>query len=397
MKKMMTISLLSALGVSLCLSSVFAATVKLAITSPTGEMAQTHPSDTHTDSSNTLDQSVFQITPDSKFLAFQSNAINLDPGAYHPESNITYLFIKNLMTGTIARATENYGISGSSISSDGKYVTYSFPVGGLLYCKVINLETGSEDLAFDFGYNWGNSCQLANDGRSIYFRDQSGLYQYDVISKTTRLVKDISNLKVLSYGNNYPKYSLSLDDRYFVYVDQCGNLISNDLTTGAENAISLNQTCRIDARDQNYPVISLSNKVFFTSNVLTTDHSSRFYQYTFATKESAEVDSNAKIPNIACVDSINRKLVYYYYETVASPWNTGKMVVSSYDLNTGKVYQVLTVNFQDYTNFRTLAVACATANKLFVTASNVYDFDKHIISIGQTRLEGNQIYEIEDL
>jgi Tol biopolymer transport system component len=205
------------------------------------------------------------ISPDGRFVAFESGATNLDT-----ESNdvATDVFVRDLQANTttlVSRATGATGVVGDrsssapSISADGRYVAFASIAG--------NLGAGSDDLVSDVfvrdllantttlasratgatgevgGGEYGSFApSISADGRLVAFRsdadnldNESDLFNFDVfvrdlLANTTTLVSRATGASGVVANNDSFEPSISAGGRYVAFSSYADNLdaASND-------------------------------------------------------------------------------------------------------------------------------------------------------------------------
>ena len=215
------------------------------------------------------------ISPDGRFVAFDSDATNLVPG----DTNGTWdVFVKDLQTGTIVRAsTDAFGnqsndFSGAnSISSDGRFAAFMSIASNLVAGDtnstwdifVKDLSTGAITRASTDGFgNQSNQFgtsefpSLSADGRYVAFASAANnLVPGDTNVGFDIFIKDLSTGAITrastdAFGNQsnlygYSQYpTLSADARYLAFASSANSLVPGDtnntwdifvkdLTTGA--------------------------------------------------------------------------------------------------------------------------------------------------------------------
>ena len=204
------------------------------------------------------------ITPDGRFVSFQSFASNLAPGDTNDKVDV---FVRDRLEGTTTRVSlradgkERVGDSSSpSLSDDGQYVAYTALVGtqGEDRSDFIDemqvfwhdRETGDVRLisvATDGtrGNAFSSSPQASADGRYVAFQSQASnlvpgdgnraqdIFVHDTETRTTRRIS-VTSAGEESNGRSYGPI-LSGDGRYLAFGTEATNLSPGD-TNGRKDA-----------------------------------------------------------------------------------------------------------------------------------------------------------------
>ena len=151
------------------------------------------------------------ISADGKFVTFSSRATNLVPG---DSNNNEDIFVRNLLTNTTTRisvdssSNQALGFSGgSSISGDGRFVTFRSDAGNLvpgdtnnspdIFVRDLSTNTTtrvSVDSAGNQGNRLSNSSFISADGRFVAFSSTaSNLVPRDTNNSQDIFVVDLTN------------------------------------------------------------------------------------------------------------------------------------------------------------------------------------------------------------
>ena len=196
------------------------------------------------------------ITPDGRFVAFESTATDLVTN--NVAANIINVYLRDLANNTtvLASASTN-GLDGgngesrlSGVSSDGRYLLFSSAAKNLGSAKSYRREVFLRDMQMQFTYwistNVGSMFKtdptyksvcfnpvISGDGQSIAFRvtkDSSSLVlRHDLTSNATQV---ISSNQFATYINNwdYSGPSMSDDGNVVAYLEVATRLLSSTST-----------------------------------------------------------------------------------------------------------------------------------------------------------------------
>jgi hypothetical protein len=195
-------------------------TVPLVINDPSEEMVSVTPDGmpaTYPNDAMTLPNGVtiyalpgnFAMTPDGRYVAFESTATDLVPG---DTNNLQDIFVRDRVTGTTQRV---------SVKSDGSQIT-------------------SADLAGTTStYAAASLPEISADGRFVTFSTSASLVASDtdnsddvyLVDRATGAIELIS-VSMTGGGSGTPsriRSSISGDGRYVVFATKSTNLVSNDV------------------------------------------------------------------------------------------------------------------------------------------------------------------------
>jgi CSLREA domain-containing protein len=204
------------------------------------------------------------LSPDGRFVAFQSDASNLVPGDTNGRSD---LFVYDRQNGTVERVSVasdgTQGDSSSSdpsLSADGRFVAFQSDASNLVPDDtnggtdvfVYDRQSGTVErvsVASDGtqGNSSSNAPSISADGRFVAFSsdasnlithsDTNGCTDVFVYDRQTQMVKRVSVAKDGTQGNsssNAP--SISADGR-FVAFDTASNLVPGDTNEGDDTFV----------------------------------------------------------------------------------------------------------------------------------------------------------------
>ena len=191
-----------------------------------------------------------QISADGRFVSFDSDASNLVPDDTNGNTDV---FLRNLQSGTTVRvsldasgAQANNGSGGSSISADGRFVAFESDASNLTAGDTNNLtdifvkdmQTGAVTRAsVDSGGMESNglssSVSISGDGRYVAFISEAdNLVSNDLNGVQDIFVHDLQTGATMwaSANGNTASWdpSISLDGRFVVFTSAATNLVSND-------------------------------------------------------------------------------------------------------------------------------------------------------------------------
>jgi Tol biopolymer transport system component len=203
-----------------------------------------------TEADNASDYPV--LTPDGRFVVFESNASNLVP----VDTNGTMdIFVRDLQNGTIERVNlTNLGVqayqwsSAPDISDDGRFVAFESPAynlrkdqpGGYRNIFVRDRQNASTQL-ITLGAEENSSSlkpAISGDGRYVAFLSDAtnlvpnrttvkqDVFVYDRLTGTTELVS-MNNASEEANGDNYLP-AISSDGRYVAFMSWASNLVPGD-------------------------------------------------------------------------------------------------------------------------------------------------------------------------
>ncbi len=234
------------------------------------------------------------ISPDGRYVAFDSAAFNLVPG---DSNSATDVFVHDRQTGTTSRVSvDSAGAQGNnsshfpSISSDGRYVAFLSFASNLVAGDsnsnpdvfVHDLQTGqtsrvSVDSAGVQGNSFSNLAAISSDGRYVAFESfASNLVLGDVnggvdifvhdrqTSQTSRVSVDSAGVQ----GNGSSTFpAISSDGRYVAFESFASNLVSGDTNgnydvfvhdrqTGQTGRVSVDSASAQGTADSRQPTVS---------------------------------------------------------------------------------------------------------------------------------------------
>jgi flagellin-like hook-associated protein FlgL len=207
--------------------------------------------------------SVAQITPDGRYVLFQSDATNLVSGDTNGTGDI---FMKDLVTGMLTRvSTNSAGDQGNAhaadatITPDGKYVTFrsnssnvfAGDTNGTYDVYVKELSTGnvalvSSDSAGTIGNGLSIISSTTSDARYVtYYSQATNLVSGDTNALRDIFVKDlltgqtsrvnVNNSGTQASGGLSSNPRITPDGRYIIFDSVATNLVSGD--TNAQSDI----------------------------------------------------------------------------------------------------------------------------------------------------------------
>jgi hypothetical protein len=207
------------------------------------------------------------ISSNGRYVAFSSESSNLVDGDTNNESDI---FVKDLQTGTMTRAStstdgtqgNNYVNSPAGISGDGRYVAFTsnatnLDANGASGVFVKDLQTGiltRVSTAANGVLGNGSSIfsGISADGRYVSFwSNASNLVSGDTNNVSDVFVKDLQTGQIVrastatngTQANNYSGYSsLSADGRYIAFYSNASNLVGGDTNNATDVFIKDLQT-----------------------------------------------------------------------------------------------------------------------------------------------------------
>lgn len=203
------------------------------------------------------------ISASGRYVGFASPATNLVPG---DTNGVADAFVKDLLTGSIARASLGPGNAEgdaasngkTSVSADGRYASFSSnatnlvgtDVNGFEDVFVRDLAAGTTELAsVSTGGTQANGtslpCTISADGRYVVFHSNaSNLVAGDTNGKYDVFLRDRQNgtterVSVDSCGGQSDNHSLaheaiSADGRYVAFSSSAANLVPDDLNASRD-------------------------------------------------------------------------------------------------------------------------------------------------------------------
>ncbi|MBK7642431.1 MAG: PD40 domain-containing protein [Planctomycetes bacterium] len=195
------------------------------------------------------------LTPDGRYMVFQSQATNLVAGSFQSS---TQIFLRDMQTGTvecISLAAPGVGGSASSahpsLSADGRFVAFSSvaadliagDTNGVLDCFVRDRLLGTTDVvSASLGGSSGNGAcglaQISTDGRFVAFdSDASDLVAGDTNMNRDVFVRDLAagtteRVTLDSSGAETDGFarlgSISADGRFVSFSSSATTLVSGD-------------------------------------------------------------------------------------------------------------------------------------------------------------------------
>jgi hypothetical protein len=189
------------------------------------------------------------ITPNGRFVVFCSNATDLVSGDSSTFSNV---FVRDLTAGTTTLVSVNTSGNGGNadsvnpiITPDGRYVVFESnardlvsgdtAVGKQIYLRDLTAGTTTEvSVGQGSGTFIASNPQVSDDGRYVVFQSRqiysystTDIYVRDVTAGTTSLVSVNTSG---TGGGNYDSTNavLTPDGRYVTFVSAASNLVSGD-------------------------------------------------------------------------------------------------------------------------------------------------------------------------
>jgi Tol biopolymer transport system component len=189
------------------------------------------------------------ISPDGRFVAFESDATDLVPGDTNGQTDI---FVRDRQTGVTSRVSVNANevqadsfSSTASISADGRYVAFLSVASNLVPDDTNNSydvfvrdrQAGTTErvsvTSSGVQGNYADFPVISGDGRYVAFATpasfaphgtgSSDIYLHD---RQTGVTQRIS--KVCRRGENSYWPALSFDGRFVAYASNCANQVPND-------------------------------------------------------------------------------------------------------------------------------------------------------------------------
>ncbi|WP_199930605.1 TolB family protein [Streptomyces sp. CB02923] len=120
------------------------------------------------------------ISPDGRYVAFDSGADNLLPGDDNPGPIVHDVFLRDRRTGTLRRLNAPLGPGNAdfaTISADSRHVAFNAETNGTYHVYVYEVRTGRlerADLDMDAGFTGGETPSLSADGRYVAFLGRQG-------------------------------------------------------------------------------------------------------------------------------------------------------------------------------------------------------------------------------
>jgi Tol biopolymer transport system component len=218
------------------------------------------------------------ISASGRYVGFASPATNLVPG---DTNGVADAFVKDLLTGSIERASLGPGNAEgdaasngkTSVSADGRYASFSSnatnlvgtDVNGFEDVFVRDLAAGTTELAsVSTGGTQANGtslpCTISADGRYVVFHSNaSNLVAGDTNGKYDVFLRDRQNgtterVSVDSCGGQSDNHSLaheaiSADGRYVAFSSSAANLVPDDLNASRDVFLKDRTTGDRDARE----------------------------------------------------------------------------------------------------------------------------------------------------
>lgn len=196
------------------------------------------------------------MTPDARFVVFESRSTDLVPGDTNKASDI---FVRDRRNGTTERvsvsksgAQGNQSSYGGSISADGRYVSFDSDASNLVPGDTSSLRRdvfvydrqtrtirrASVSPAGKEGANSSGSSRLSADGRYVVFRSYaSNLVPGDTNRKDDIFVRDLKTgttrrVSLSAEGEQQNTEgmggTISADGRWVVFVSRASNLVPGD-------------------------------------------------------------------------------------------------------------------------------------------------------------------------
>ncbi|MEU3537399.1 TolB family protein [Streptomyces paromomycinus] len=173
------------------------------------------------------------ISPDGRYVAFDSEADNLVPGDDNDGTLVHDVFLRDRRTGTLRRLNAPLGPGNAdfaTISADSRYVAFNAETGGMngtYHVYVYEIRTGRlerVDLDMDANFTGGETPALSADGRYVAFvglqatappqNEESGrIYVRDRRTGTTRRASRVPAKE----GRGYDSPRISADGSQVAY------------------------------------------------------------------------------------------------------------------------------------------------------------------------------------
>ncbi len=185
--------------------------------------------------------SLSSISADGRYIAFQSEASNLVPG----DTNLSDIFLYDRKTDIIEKVISgaNRALMWANISPDGRYIAFESAATNLIpndddgyTTDVYVVDTDTDNIKkVSMGSNaWASNPNLSHNGDYIAFQsvsstritsgsDQNGQNDIFVYNNKTSTIKRITNG---NFASQSP--SISADGRYITFQSNATNLVAGD-------------------------------------------------------------------------------------------------------------------------------------------------------------------------
>jgi Tol biopolymer transport system component len=183
------------------------------------------------------------MSADGRYVAFISNATNLDPADNNANTNLYHVYVydrdqhilKHISSTSDATQQWNYDDRAPSISADGRYVAFTSTPGDAGPGDPRGDNVFVYDLVTDTAQRIAGPSQtpsISGDGRYVSFLLNAGssghLFIYDRSLNTTERVSVATN--GIPGNDSDLGFSMSSDGRYFAFVSNSLNLDPNSNT-----------------------------------------------------------------------------------------------------------------------------------------------------------------------
>ncbi|MEU7185591.1 hypothetical protein [Streptomyces sp. NPDC045369] len=283
-----------------------------------GHGPRTERVDTAPDGSEAVGGGSFNaaISPDGRYVAFDSEADNLVPGDDNDGTLVHDVFLRDRRTGTTRRLNAPLGPGNAdfaTISADSRYVAFDAETDGRYHVYVYEIRTGRlerVDLDLDAGFTGGETPSLSADGRYVAFQgtqaavppaneDLGRIYVRDRKTGTTRRASRVPAKE----GRGYDSPRISADGGKVAYRERSrrgggpggerdwADIRLADLRTGEQRQIDTTADGRPATSGSTDPLISADGRtVAFNSsakNIVPVPDEARSYVFVRDTRTGA--------------------------------------------------------------------------------------------------------------